>query len=342
MTSVRKLFLALALASLPVIAGCSTKSTSTTPTPPPAPSFVYYSTFSSTVGAAGIGVVAYPLTNSSTLALTLNNSAVNGLIDPSALLVDGSGRLFVLNDNSPATSTIPVYALPLTAASTPLFTLSLPAGAANPFNMNFDSAGNLWVSSTNTNTVYEFTGPFTATATLVPAVTIATGVCGRPEGLGFDTAGNLYAGCENNSGTNSVGVFLKGTGFTNATVLDHVLNGPAQAEAIGFDHSGNLYAGSTLASPNGGIAQYLSTNLAAAAVPNVYNSTGMTAGWFPEQFAFDTAGNIFDADCGGTGISHIYVYPIGSQAFSATLAPTAAYVDANITASNCVGGVALH
>jgi hypothetical protein len=328
-----------AVAAVAVLAGCSSSSSSTNPTPPPQPSFVYYSTFNSTIGQAGLGVVAYPLTNTSTLMTTVNISATNGLVSPSALLVDSSGRLLVLNDTAPYT--IPVFTLPLTASSTPAFTLTMPAGTNNAFNMNFDASGNLWVASTNSNTIYEFTGPFNASATLVPVATIATGACNRPEGLGFDVAGNLYAACESSTGAaNAVGVFLKGTGFTNATPLDHVLIGPGHPEALGFDHSGNLYVGSDLAAPNGGIAQYLSNNLGIAATPNFYNSTGMATGWFPEQFVFDTAGNIYDADCGSP--AKLYVYPTGSQAFSATLAPTAAYVDANITGSNCVGGVALH
>jgi len=335
MVQFRKAFFAVTIMALPVIAACS--SSSTTPTPPKSASFVYYSTDNSTVGEAGIGVVAYPLTSTSTLALTVNLSASNGLTNPSALLVDGSGRLFVLNDTGPYT--IPVYALPLTASSMPLFTLTMPAATNNAFNMNFDSVGNLWVSSTNNNTVYEFTGPFTASATLVPAATIATGVCARPEGLGFDTSGNLYAACEGNSGANAVGVFLKGAGFTNATALDHVLDGPGAPEALNFS-AGNLYVGSNLVSPNGGIAQYLSTNLAAAATPNVYNSTGMATGYFPEQFVFDSLGNLYDADCGST--AKLYVYPTGSSAFSATLAPSAVYTDTNIAASGCVGGVAIH
>jgi len=335
MVQFRKAFLALAIAVLPAIAGCS--GSSTTPSPPKSPSFVYYSTFNGTVGEAGIGVVAYPLTSTSTLALTVNLSASNGLTDPSALLVDGSGRLFVLNDTGPYT--IPVYALPLTASSMPLFTLTMPAGTNNAFNMNFDSVGNLWVSSTNSNTIYEFTGPFTASATLTPAATIATGVCGRPEGLGFDTTGNLYAACEANSGANAVGVFLKGAGFTNATALDHVLDGPGAPEALNFS-AGNLYVGSNLVSPNGGVAQYLSTNLAAAATPNVYNSTGMAANYFPVQFVFDSLGNLYDADCGH--MAKLYVYPTGSSAFTATLAPSAAYTDANIATSGCVAGVAIH
>jgi hypothetical protein len=325
-----------AVAAVAVLAGCSNSSSS--PPPPPTPSFVYYSTFNGTAGQPGLGVVAYPITNSSTLALTVNNSATNGLIDPAALLVDSAGRLFVINDTAPYT--IPVYALPLTAASTPLFTLTMPAGTNNAFNMAFDVSGNLWVTSSGTNTVYEFTGPFNATATLVPAVTIATGVCAHPDEVGFDLAGNLYVACENSTGANAVGVFLKGTGFTNATALDHVLNGPGHPDPINFDHSGNLYTGSDLVSPNGGIAEYLSNNLAAAATPNVYDSTGMAANYFPEQYVFDAAGNLYDGDCGNT--AKIYVYPTGSQALSATLAPSATYTDANITGSNCVGGIAIH
>jgi len=337
MILVRKVSLALAIGALPVLAGCSSSSTSTPP--PVRPSFVYYSTFTSTVGAAGLGVVAYPVTNTSTLALTLNNSAANGLTDPSALLVDGSGRLFVLNDGPP--NTVTVYALPLSASSTPLFTLTLPAGISNPFNMVFDASGNLWVASTGNNEIMEFTGPFTTSTTLVAAVTIASGVCTRPAGLGFDVNGNLYAACESSTGAaNAVGVFLKGAGFTNATPLDHTLIGPGAPEALAFDRSGNLYVGSDLAAPSGGVAMYLSTNLASGASPNVFNSTGMSAGFFPEQFVFDSAGNLYDADCGTT--AKLYVYPTGTQALTATLAPSAVYSDTNITTSDCVGGVAIH
>ena len=337
MISVRSVLFVICVAALPLLAGCSATST----TPPAAPKFVYYSTFDCTVGHAGIGVVAYPITPTSTLALTLNNSAANGLTCPAELLVDAQGRLFVINDNV-TPFTIPVFSLPLSASSTPLFTLTLPAGVMDPFNMTFDASGNLWVSSSLTNQVMEFTGPFTTSTTLVPAVTIATtATCPHPDDVTFDASGNLYVACEGNPGpANAIGVFLKGGGFTNATPLDHVLDGPGHPDSLKFDPSNNLYASSILASPSGGIALYLSNNLGAAATPNVYDSTGMAAGYFPYQYTFDSPGNIYDADCGSTG--HIYVYPTGTSALSTTLAPSATYTDANTAVSACVGGIAIH
>jgi hypothetical protein len=340
MIQVRRVLFGLAVAALPLFAGCSAKSTSVTPTPPPVASFMYYTVPELVVGQPAIGVVAYPVTSASTPSLTVNVSAANGLADPTALLVDSQGRLFVLNDpGNPAT--VGVFALPLTATSVPLFTLTMPAGGNEVFSMAFDASGDLWASSTGNNTIYEFTGPFSATATLVPAATIATGVCGRPEGLGFDLVGNLYAACESSTGAaNAVGVFLKGAGFSNATTLAYTLIGPGAPEALAFDKSGNLYVGSDLAPPSAGIAEFLSTNLATGASPNVFDSTGMLANPFPAQFAFDSVGNIYDADCGST--AHIYVYPTGTSALSATLAPSAIYTDANIAFAGCVEGIATH
>lgn len=337
MIQVRKVVASLIAVTLPVIAGCSAKST----TPAPVASFVYYSTFACTAGDAALGVVAYPMTSSSTPTLTLNDSVANGLSCPAEILVDGSGRLFVLNDVAPYT--IPVFTLPLSATSTPAFTLTMPAGTMNAFNMAFDGSGNLWVSSTNNNTIYEFNGPFNTTTTLVPAVTLTTtvGTCSRPEQPGFDLSGNLYVACEGSSGSNAVAVWLKGAGFTTGQAIDHNLNGPHAPEALAFDKSGNLYVGSNAASPNGGIAFYMNNNLAAGATPNFYDSTGMAATFFPDQFAFDPVGNLYDADC-GSAPGKVYVYPTGSSALSATLALSATYTDANLTASGCTGGVAIH
>ena len=171
-------------------------------------------------------------------------------------------------------------------------------------------------------------------------MSFGTALCGRPEGLGFDLTGNLYSACENqNTVVDAVAVFLKGAGFSNATPVDHYLSGPGKSVALAFDKNGNLYVGSDLAAPNGGIAMYLSCNLASGATPNVYDSTGGVA-FIPYQFAFDPAGNLYDADCSAS--PHLYVYPTGSQSLSATLAPTASYTDANIAFSGCVFGVAVH
>jgi hypothetical protein len=338
-----RLNLTVALAGLSVVllAGCSS---STTSTPPPAqPSFVYYGTgFQSALLGAQIGAIAYPVSATSALAFTIDNSPTNGLLQSGPMAVDTSGRIFVLNNNADPV-TIGVFATPLSTSSMPSFTLTLPAGlSTDVYDLIFDGAGNLWVSNANSNTIFEFNGPFTSTATLAANFSFGTALCSRPEGLGFDLAGNLYSACENNSGANAVAVFLKGAGFSNATTVDHYLTGPGRPVALIFDRSGNLYVGSNLASPSGGIAMYLGSNLASGATPNVYDSTGMGASFSPYQFAFDPAGNLYDGDCSGSPTAHLYVYPTGSQALSTTLAPTASYSDANILASGCVFGVAVH
>lgn len=347
-----KIFVSLLVVALPVLVACSSSATSPgpsptpggtpTPTPTPFPSFVYYSTDAG-AGSPQIGAVAYPITPTSTLAFTLTNSSANGLINDTWLQVDATGRLFAMNDNKLGPPfTISVFTTPLSASSAASIILTLPAGPNGFLAIAFDASGNLWLSSNSNNTIYEFNGPFMSTTTLAANLTIPLTGCILPDGLGFDPAGNLYVACgDYPTGTSSgaVAVLLKGTGFTNSTAVDHFLLGPRFPEALAFDRLGNLYVGSNAAPPTGGIAMYTSANLASGATPNVYDATGMALGYFPEQFAFDAAGNLYDGDCGGTPM--IYVYPTATQPLTATLAPSATYTDVNIMSTHCVDGIAI-
>jgi hypothetical protein len=67
----------------------------------------------------------------------------------------------------------------------------------------------------------------------------------------------------------------------------------------------------------------------------------MTVGTSIYQMQFDAAGNLYVTNCAGTpGGAKLYVFPTSTQAFSATLAPSVSYTDANIQTQNCVSGVA--
>lgn len=357
MIQVRRIFLGLAIAALPMLAGCSSSSTSSPP--PPAASFVYYSTnFSNTVGTPQLGVTAYPIIATSTLLTTLNASVANGLTYTENLAVDGAGRLFVVNETTP--NTVGVFTLPLTATSTPSIVLTLPAAITGAFGIAFDASGNMWIADTPNDTVTEFTGPFTASATLVAAVTMVSPP--DPNGIAFDAAGNLWVALD--EPTFSVGEYVKpGGGFVNSTIVTNFLDGLADADSIAFDHSGNLYSGGD--PPNGpkkqpagrhrsiqrapgvrpavaeldGIGFWPPANQVNNGVPTIVNNTGLLTGFFSYQIAFDAAGNLYDADCGTTG--QIYVYPTATNAWSATLAPVL-YTDANITTAVCAAGIAIH
>lgn len=314
----RKLLLTVALASAPVVAGCNQISTSF---PPPAvPSFVYYSTDD---GARQMGIVAYPITATSTLATMLNATAAFDMA------FDASGRLFVVHDIG--LGTISVFTPPLTGTSTPSFVLTYPAGNPTVQGIAFDSSGDLW--ATQGCNVEEFTPPFTSSVTLAPAVTLTPAFCAS--GLTFDPSGNLWVAI--GATTNGIVEYLKGSGFTSATPIDHTLTGVNAPFDVAFDKSGNLYSSGTLAAQ--GVAMWNANNLGPGATPNVFDHTGLSAGFSLQQLTFDPFGNLYVADCGATG--KIYVYPTATTAFSAALAPVA-YSDANIAAAGCVEGIAIH
>jgi hypothetical protein len=329
MTLARKILFSLAIAALPALVGCSAKSTA--PSPPAAPSFVYYTTSDGfALGSPQMGIVAYPITATSTLATTLTASAANGLAGTRNMAFDASGRLFVVNNHTPFT--ISVFTPPLTATSAASFILTMPAGTACMFGIAIDSAGNLWISNCNTS-IFEFNGPFSSSITLPAAnVTLTSPCC--TEGFAFDASGNLWVAIE--AATNGIEEYLKGSGFTNSTPVDHTITGLSDPLVLAFDKSGDLFSSGDLASQ--GTAEYLASNLASGATPNVLNPTGLAAVFFAEQFTFDTFGNLYVADCGAT--ARIYVYPTATQAFSTTLAPVT-YSDGNITTATCVDGIAI-
>lgn len=304
------------------VSGCNTQGQ---PIFFPPASTVYW-TFDNSTGHQ-LETAAYPLTNTSPVTLTIDRSIGNGLNGASPLLFDSSGRLWVGNPG-PSPSTISVFTLPLSASSSASFILTL-TGCVAVFGMAFDHNGNLWAGCNGSGDVIEYTGPFTTTATLTAANTLVVPQPGYPA---FDAAGNLYVARD--SVPYRINVFTApiGLGATPARSL----TGVTKPFALAFDAAGNLYAGQL-----GSVVRYNSNNLGDLATPDIVDATGQGAGDFAGQLVFDPSGNLYYADCGNTGV-HIYVFPTATQAFSTTLAPTVTFASANITASNCVWGVAVH
>jgi hypothetical protein len=330
MITIRRVLFSLAMVSLPLLAGCNSSGNSSGnfPTPPPAGSgFVYYTANPS------LGVVAYPITATSTLAAELTPSVANGLGTTVDIAFDANGRLFVVNQALlPNTSTISVFTPPLTAASPATFILTMPVAGCT-YGIAFDSSNHMWISDCNTK-IYEFDGPFTATGTL-PAANITLTSNTFAFGLAFDPSGNLWVTLD--VPNNGIEEYVKGAGFTNATPVNHTITGLDHPLAIAFDKAGDLFSSGRLAAQ--GTSEYLSTNLAAGAAPNILDPTGLAVNFFARQFAFDALGNLYTTDCSGGG--HIYVYPTATMAFSATLPPLV-YTDANITSHFCALGIAIH
>jgi hypothetical protein len=324
-----------------------TSSSGATPTPMPTPTgssadhFVYYSTLNLNLDAPSLGGVTYPMTSTSAPALTIDGSSANKLTGAAPLLIDSSGRLWALSGlNSPAI--IGIFDTPLTSTSVPNVVLTLPGGVvANA--MAFDSSGNLWVASWNAGAIsaYEFTGPFNVSATLVAAHHFPVAGCSDSAsyfGVALSPSDDLYVTCNASPAASSIAVLLKSTSYGS---VDHYLSGLGNSSALVFDFAGDLYAGSNSAAPAGGICLFKSGNLGAEATPSVCDSTGMGTSYWPFQLALDSAGNIYSANCVDLP-PHLFVYPTSTLPLSATLAPSAIYSDANIEASECAAGVAIH
>ncbi len=296
---------------------------------------VYWSFFHTNNGSATeqLESAALPLTSSSA-AMLVNGTASNTLNGSASMAIDPSGRFWVLSAPHSGTgnSFAYVFSSPPTDSSTPLYTLALPA-ANDADHLTFDGSGNLWIDSYGTQQVMEFTGPFTGSGSLTPAMTITLGF--TPSGLAMDTRGDLYVSNLNSSGTQSIAYFPEP--LSSGESPAYYLNGLTGPGGIAFDADGNLYASINGGGTNSYIVRYNSNNLNSGSTPNVEDPTGLESGAYESNFAFDKLGNLYDADCGNS--AHIYVYPLATQSFSSSLAPSVTYTDANISTTNCVWGI---
>ena len=297
---------------------------------------VYWTLFGATsIPNPQIQHTTLPLTSKSKAASIFGDSN-NQLNHSSSMAVDKSHQLWVLlaDENSFEPGTALVFKLPLKSSSVPIYTFVL-SETYDPDHLAFDNTGNLWINSHNNGTAFEYTGPFTKSGTLSPAQIITNGLGGNTSGIALDTSGNLYVSKFDSSGTDSIAVFA-----APITESEHpyYLNGLTTPGGLMFDAQGNLYASSN----NGtdpAIVRYNSDDLQSGDTPSIVDTTGLYPLAYEANFAFDAAGNLYDADCGGS--AHIFAYPTGSQQFSSTLAPSAQYTDFYIQRTDCVWGIAV-
>ncbi len=280
-----------------------------------------------------VQIATLPLKSTSKIT-QIDGNSTNQLVCANAIRSVGS-TLWIMNlspCHASDSSIVAVYSLPLTSNSKPnkAFVLTGPIDADH---MAFDASGNLWVPSVGNNTVYEYTGPFTSSGTLTPAKTLTLGLK-TPQGLGFDSKGNLYvANTGTTSGKNAIAVFK--APISNRK--PYFLKGVVAPSGLGFDHRGNLYVSSNGAT--GAIAQYASNHLVGGDSPSIIDSTGLEPSPYGADLIFDRAGNLHDADCGSK--AGIYTYPTATKPFSSTLSPSF-YSNSSIQSIGCVWGIDIH
>lgn len=264
----------------------------------------------------------------------VDGNATNQLVCANAIRFVGS-QLWIMNlspCHGSGSSIIQVYSLPLTSNSAPQLTFSL-SGPMDADHMAFDKSGNLWVPSVGNNTVFEYKGPFTSSGTLQPATTLTLGL-NIPQGLGFDSKGNLYvANTGTPNGKPAITVFK--APISNSK--PYFLKGVVAPSGLAFDKHGNLYVMSN--ATKGAMVMNASSHLKANASPSVVDKTGLAASPYGADLNFDRAGNLYDADCSST--PGIYTYPTAKKKFTKKLKPSF-YTNTTLTGIGCVWGVATH
>ncbi len=301
---------------------------------------IYWDMFSATPGPSGtpepqVEFARLPI-HSGSAVTGVNGSASNMLDSASNMLIDSSGRLWVLSFPPSSVETAEIFKLPLHPNSTPVVTLTFTGRDCFCGGITFDKAGNLWGVEWDGD-LFEYTGPFTTSGGITPAVedfnAVPAGGGNYDAGIAVDSSGNVYVPV---TGSNTVAVFT--SPMTSTSTPAYYLDGVTKPNALIFDSQGNLYVGTS-----NGIARFNSNNLSSGATPNAIDNTGMSAvdsAPYEAEFAFDKAGDLFDADCGNTGA--IIVYPSVMTSFSATEAPSATFTDTSMTNAKCTWGIAVH
>lgn len=269
-------------------------------------------------------------------ATNVGGDTANDLNYTSGMTVDASGRLWILSfghyGGKPVTAV--VFKLPLKPSATPEYEFVL-SDTDGSNALAFDPSGNLWVSSPGNDEVMEYSGPFTKSGTLSPAMTIDGGTL-EPYGIAFDASSNLYISVFNSTGTDSIAVSAP-----PHTSEPFFLNGLTQPGNLAFDKNGNLYS-STISGSVASLVRYDKSDIKSGNKPSIVDSKGLPPGSYLSAFAFTKTGDLYVANCGGSGANGIDVYRTSKKPFSAKLAPSVIYSNADIQEAGCAWGIAIH
>jgi len=268
---------------------------------------------------------------------------------PHAIAFDSSGNLWVADANN---NRILEYTTPLTtgkAASVVLGQLNFTYGTLNqggtvptaitedfPQGIAFDSSGNLWVADSGNNRILEYTTPLTtgkAASVVLGQLNFTYGNSNQggtvpsaiteafPQGIAFDSSGNLWLGDSSNSRIleyttplttgKAASVVLGQSDFTHRSPNQGggstpSVTGVAGPQGIAFDSSSNLWIAD---SGNNRTLEYttpLTTGKAASAVLGQSDFTTGISGLSQNKLnlhltvfngpTFDSSGNLWIGD----------------------------------------------
>jgi NHL repeat len=252
---------------------------------------------------------------------------------PDGIAVDSLGIIYVANQSGGPVvphqrldvGKITVYAAGGSGNISPIATISGAAtGLSFPLGIALDSAGNIYVTNSNTaNTSDKIQSGSSITVyspgskgNASPIATIAGSNTGLSDvgGIAIDSSGNLYTeGCANNV-CFSINIFPPGSNgnVSPATTISDGLTFPV---GVALDSSRNVYVLNTYGGsvPGGGINIFPAGSSGnASPTATIYsNSTGLFGA---AGIALDSSGEIYVADPSIGNGGSIKIYPAGSYA----------------------------
>ena len=144
------------------------------------------------------------------------------------------GTLFVSNDTN-LSGVVTFYKLPLTSASTPAGSFTVPLASPDLVGICTDSSGRLFVPDFHNKKVYVYTQPITNGAT--PAFTLTIGGTAGVEDCAVDSTGNLYVVSNSDSKMYEFTAPVQ----SGSAVSRSVTSGMVTPFGVGTDASGNVY-----------------------------------------------------------------------------------------------------
>jgi large repetitive protein len=229
----------------------------------------------STVNLNGIGVLPAAALNPGALTNVLSD----GLLDPSAVAVDGLGNTYIVDKGHSRVVKLSASGVQSTVGQG----LSSPTGVAE------DGAGNLYISDTANARVVKVTPNGNQTVVLSGLNT--------PEGVAVDGSGNLYVADAGNDRVLKLAV----DGVTQSTVG----SGYSRPTGITIDGVGNLF-----------VADFGNDQIVEV-TPDGAQSTVIGNLSFPSGVAVDAVGNLYVAQVGTNDV--IEVTPLSSGGTQTTI-----------------------
>ena len=231
-----------------------------------------------------------------------------GLNSPAGIVTDAGGDVFSANYGNGTVSVLPKSSGSIFGTSVVAgLEATLVTGMNQPTGLAFDSSGDLYIADAGNNTVSvlpETSGTIFGTSVKADSLTkLATGLS-TPNGLAFDSAGNLFIA---NWSNGTIAVLPKATGTifgtsVSADTLAGVTSGLSLPEGLAFDSSGNLYiagfGNGTVSVLPGATGSVFGSNVTADRLSTV--ASGLNNPW---GLAFDASGDLYIANSGNDTVS---------------------------------------